>query len=66
MEEITTVGVDLAKSVFQVHSDPPNPASDAFATLGFRQVGSATIDGGSKTVRYLSRALRPRSPERSP
>ncbi|HEY2246892.1 MAG TPA: GNAT family N-acetyltransferase [Bradyrhizobium sp.] len=44
--------------VCEVNSDPPNPASDAFhAALGFVEVGSAAIDGGSKTVRYLLRSL---------
>jgi len=38
--------------------DPPNPASDAFhAAHGFSEVGRSAIHGGSKTVRYLSRAL---------
>ena len=44
--------------VCEVNSQPPNPASDAFhAALGFVEVGSAAIDGGSKTVRYLLRSL---------
>jgi uncharacterized protein len=42
----------------EVNLSPPNPASDAFhAALGFRKVGTASIHGGSKTVRYLERAL---------
>ena len=42
----------------EVNSDPPNPASDALhAALGFQQVGTASIHGGTKTVRYLMRAL---------
>jgi predicted GNAT superfamily acetyltransferase len=42
--------------VCEVNSDPPNPASDTFhAALGFVEVGSATIHGGAKTVRYLAR-----------
>ncbi len=45
--------------VCEVNLDPPNPASDAFhAALGFAEVGTAVIDGGAKTVRYLSRSLR--------
>jgi hypothetical protein len=45
--------------VCEVNLDPPNPASDAFhSALRFGEVGTAVIDGGEKTVRYLSRALR--------
>jgi predicted GNAT superfamily acetyltransferase len=45
--------------VCEVNLDPPNPASDSFhAALGFAEVGTAVIDGGAKTVRYLSRGLR--------
>jgi predicted GNAT superfamily acetyltransferase len=41
-----------------VNAEPPNPASDAFhARLGFHEVGSADIHGGSKTVRYFAREL---------
>ena len=44
--------------VCEVNSDPPNPASDAFhAAFEFQEVGHATIHGGSKTVRYLARAV---------
>ena len=44
--------------VCEVNSDPPNPASDAFhAALEFQEVGQATIHEGSKTVRYLARAV---------
>jgi predicted GNAT superfamily acetyltransferase len=44
--------------VCEVNSEPPNPASDAFhAALGFVEVGAATIHGGSKRVRYLSRSV---------
>jgi predicted GNAT superfamily acetyltransferase len=45
----------------EVNSRPPNPESDAFhAALGFVEVGTASVYCGSRTVRYLSRAL-PRS-----
>jgi predicted GNAT superfamily acetyltransferase len=44
--------------VCEVNISPPNPASDAFhVALGFVEVGSASVHEGSKTVRYLSRAL---------
>lgn len=42
----------------EVNQSPPNLESDAFhAALGFIQVGAASIHGGSKTVRYMSRTL---------
>jgi predicted GNAT superfamily acetyltransferase len=45
--------------VCEVNADPPNPASDSFhARHGFVPVGSATIHGGAKTVRYLMLPLR--------
>jgi predicted GNAT superfamily acetyltransferase len=44
--------------VCEVNSDPPNPASDALhAAFEFQEVGQATIHEGSKTVRYLARAV---------
>ena len=44
----------------EVNVQPPNPASDALhAALGFSEVGRASIHGGGKTVRYLSRPLGP-------
>ena len=44
--------------VCEVNRQPPNPASDAFhAALGFVEIGTATIHGGDRTVRYLSCAL---------
>jgi predicted GNAT superfamily acetyltransferase len=47
-----------ARIVCEVNIDPPNPQSDAFhAALGFAEVGSATIHGGKKTVRYFARPL---------
>jgi predicted GNAT superfamily acetyltransferase len=43
----------------EVNRNPPNPASDAFhAALGFVEVGTASIDNDTRTVRYLSHALR--------
>jgi uncharacterized protein len=42
--------------VCEVNVQPPNPISDAFhAAQGFTEVGTAVIDGGAKTVRYLLR-----------
>jgi len=47
-----------SRIVCEVNLIPPNPASDAFhAALGFSEVGRASIHDGSKTVRYLVRAL---------
>lgn len=44
--------------VCEVNRDLPHPASDAFhAAQGFTEVGQATIHQGSKTVRYLARAI---------
>jgi uncharacterized protein len=52
----TEVGHEVV--VCEVNVDPPNTASDAFhAALGFTEVGRATIHHGSKSVRYLSRAI---------
>ncbi|MEY4249233.1 MAG: hypothetical protein RJA87_866 [Pseudomonadota bacterium] len=42
----------------EVNSAPPNLASDRFhLAQGFREIGSAQIYGGEKTVRYLMRAV---------
>jgi len=42
----------------EVNAEPPNPASDAFhARLGFHEIGTATIHGGKKTVRYFAREI---------
>jgi uncharacterized protein len=44
--------------VCEVNKMPPNAASDAFhAALGFVEVGTASVHGGSRTVRYLSQTL---------
>lgn len=41
--------------VCEVNIDPPNPRSDSFhAALGFTEVGSASLAGSGKTVRYLA------------
>ena len=40
----------------EVNVRPPNPTPDAFhASFGFTAIGTATIDDGAKTVRYLVR-----------
>ncbi len=42
----------------EVNCIPPNPASDALhGALGFQEVGQASIHGGTRTVRYLTRDL---------
>jgi predicted GNAT superfamily acetyltransferase len=42
----------------EVNKTPPNPESDAFhAALGFIEVGTASVYGGSRTMRYLSHTL---------
>ncbi|HYZ62020.1 MAG TPA: GNAT family N-acetyltransferase [Acetobacteraceae bacterium] len=42
----------------EVNLDPPNPASDALhAALGFTEAGRASVHGGAKLVRYLTRPL---------
>lgn len=47
-----------SRVVCEVNFDPPNPASDAFhASLGFHEVGRATIHNHTKSVRYLLRNL---------
>jgi predicted GNAT superfamily acetyltransferase len=52
------VGAGHDRVVCEVNTIPPNPASDAFhAALGFAEVGTASIHGGSRTVRYLSQTL---------
>ena len=46
----------------EVNADPPNPTSDAVhAALGFTEMGGGVLDGGWKTVRYLTRPLDQRS-----
>jgi uncharacterized protein len=51
-------GAGHERVVCEVNTIPPTPESDAFhAALGFVEVGTASIHGDSKTVRYLSRTL---------
>ena len=51
-----TAGHDLI--VCEINSRPRNAASDALhASLGFTEIGKATIHGGSKVVRYLALSL---------
>ncbi len=46
------------KIVCEINSNPPNPDSDAFhAALGFTEIGSGFINGGEKTVRYMTHRL---------
>jgi predicted GNAT superfamily acetyltransferase len=55
-EQAIAAGHD--RVVCEVNSQPPNPASDAFhAALGFVEVGTGRVYDGTRTVRYLSRAL---------
>jgi predicted GNAT superfamily acetyltransferase len=57
IEQAVAAGHDSI--VCEVNSDPPNPASNAFhEALGFKQVATATIHGGVKTVRYLALSLK--------
>lgn len=42
----------------EINAEPPNPGSEAFhAALGFIEVGSAVIHGGTKPVRYYEKRL---------
>ena len=56
----TTAAAGKERVVCEVNSDPPNPASDAFhARLRFEVVGTATLSGRGKTVRYMERIVEP-------
>lgn len=56
IERATVAGQD--RVVCEVNSHPPNPASDALhASLGFTEIGAASIHAGRKQVRYLARPL---------
>jgi predicted GNAT superfamily acetyltransferase len=42
----------------EINLTPPNPESDAFhAALGFKEIGSGSVHGGQKTVRYMAHQL---------
>jgi hypothetical protein len=42
----------------EINSRPPNPESDALhSALGFVEVGTGSVHGGSRTVRHLARTL---------
>jgi hypothetical protein len=46
------------KIVCEINLTPPNPESDALhAALGFLEIGSGSIHGGQKTVRYMAHRL---------
>jgi predicted GNAT superfamily acetyltransferase len=46
------------KIVCEINLTPPNPESDAFhAALGFLEIGSGSVHGGQKTVRYMAHQL---------
>ena len=45
--------------VCEVNIEPPNPISEAFhLAMGFKEVGQASIHGGTKTVRYFEKTIR--------
>jgi len=47
-----------SRVVCEVNVQPPNPVSDKFhEALGFEEIGRATINDGTKTVRYLAAYL---------
>jgi predicted GNAT superfamily acetyltransferase len=46
------------KILCEINEIPPNPESDLFhAALGFTQIGSGSIHGGEKQVRYMAHYL---------
>lgn len=48
--------VGAPRVVCEINLDPPNPGSIRFhEALEFRQIGTATLDGGAKTVGYYER-----------
>jgi predicted GNAT superfamily acetyltransferase len=51
--------VGQERVVCEVNIDPPNPISEAFhLSMGFQEVGQASIHGGTKTVRYFEKTIR--------
>ncbi len=55
---VTTIGESRALMTCEVNLRPPNPGSLAFhERLGFRQVATQTLDGGSKEVALMVRNL---------
>ena len=51
--------VGQERVVCEVNIEPPNPISEAFhLAMGFKEVGQASIHGGTKTVRYFEKTIR--------
>jgi hypothetical protein len=51
--------VGQERVVCEVNIEPPNPISEAFhLSMGFQEVGQASIHGGTKTVRYFEKTIR--------
>jgi hypothetical protein len=51
--------VGLERVVCEVNIEPSNPISEAFhLAMGFKEVGQASIHGGTKTVRYFEKTIR--------
>jgi uncharacterized protein len=56
--EAQAVKEHRAHLVCEINLEPPNPSSDKFhQALGFIPVGSQTLAGGAKSVRYWSKEL---------
>ncbi len=50
--------VGQVRVVCEVNIDPPNPISEAFhLAMGFKEVGQASVHGGTKTVRYFEKTI---------
>ena len=51
--------VGQERVVCEVNIEPPNLISEAFhLAMGFKEVGQASIHGGTKTVRYFEKTIR--------